>query len=345
MMFELDCSLGEGGGSLIRISVALAAAANIKLKLHNIRANRPNPGLRAQHIEAINAIQQLSGISTKGTELGSQTLIIEPGRQKNRSASVNISTAGSIALVAQAVMYYSITQGRDIDLFIKGGATHGKWAPSVEYVENITHSYLLNMKKEIKIKINQYGFYPKGGSNCSFSFSKHNVLSPLNLTERGSLEKIDVFSIASHNLENKKVAERQFESFVKRSNPRIEVIPHVKYVKSISPGTGLTAINEYSSGARIGCFVPGEKKITAEFVGNLCSKKWQEIEESSAAVDEYATDQLIIPLSMLEGHSVISTNKITNHTKTNIELAKKFSKAIINIKKKPNCYFIDVKNK
>ncbi|MCG3216020.1 MAG: RNA 3'-phosphate cyclase [Candidatus Heimdallarchaeota archaeon] len=343
MKFELDCSLGEGGGSIVRISVALAAATRFSLKLVNIRAKRSNPGLRTQHIEAINAIQQLSGISVRGSKIGSQILTIEPEKQGANSASVNISTAGSVALVAQAVMFYSIPQKQTFTLSVKGGATHGKWAPSIDYIKNVTHSLLRKMNKSIEVRVDQCGFFPQGGSNCHFTFAEHQSLNSLNLIERGSLEKIDIYSTASKNLENRKVAERQVKGFVDKIKPIVDTISHVDYVNSVCPGTGLTIVNEYSSGTKMGCFVPGERKISAEYVGELCSKKWKEIENSSASVDQYAADQLIIPLSLIEENSVISTNTITNHTRTNIELAKKFTQANIRINKRPRCYIIEIK--
>ena len=345
MKAEFDCSLGEGGGSVVRISAAIAAATDMPLRLINIRKGRSNPGLRAQHIEAISAIQQLSGISVEGLEAGNQTLTIEPGKQKNSSASVFIRTAGSTALVAQAVMHYATTQDRDLDLHIKGGATHTKWAPSIEYIEKITHSFLQKMNKRTDININRYGFYPKGGADCFFSFKKHSSLLPVDLTEKGKLEEIEVFSVASKNLESRQVAERQYKSFLKETNPPVDVEPHLMYVNSSNPGTGFTVISKYSSGTSTGCFVVGEKKISAELVGRLCSEKWKENQKSSAAVDEYASDQLIIPLSLIDGNSRFTTNKITKHTQTNIELAEKFTNSTIDISKKQNCYLVDIKNK
>ena len=343
MKTEFDCSLGEGGGSVIRISAAIAAAKDLSLQLLNIRKGRSNPGLRAQHIEAISAIKQFSGISVDGLEVGNQKITIEPGKHKSSSASVFIRTAGSTALVAQAVMYYATTQNRDLDLYIKGGATHTKWAPSIEYIENVTHIFLQRMNKEINVKINKHGFYPKGGADCVFSYKKHDCLLPLDLTEKGKLEEIDVFSVASKNLESRQVAERQFKSFLNEINSHVEVKPHLKYVNSFNPGSGLTVINKYSNGSRIGYFTVGEKKISAEFVGKICSKKWKENTENLAAVDEYAADQLIIPLSLIEETSRFTTNKITKHMETNIELAERFTDSVIEVSKQQNCYLIEIK--
>ncbi len=344
MKFKLDCSIGEGGGSIVRIAVALAAAKNIELELVNIRAKRSNPGLRAQHIEAINAISQLSGISVKGLQIGSSFLETSKNRKKQQEAKVRISTAGSVSLVMQAVLYYSLLENKKLMLKVEGGATHGKWAPSIEYTEYVTHKLLQQMRKDLMIEIKQYGFYPKGGANCEIVYGSHETLSPLDLTERGELEEVRVFSIASDYLQKRKVAERQFQSFVNNIDINVDIMSNVKYVKSLCPGTGLTVINRYSTGALKGCFVPGEKHLSAEKVGGLCSNMWKESKDSLAVVDKYATDQLIVPMAIVNGKSEITTSQITNHTKTNISLIQKLTNSIIEINKQKDYYHITAKN-
>ncbi|MCG3221171.1 MAG: RNA 3'-phosphate cyclase [Candidatus Heimdallarchaeota archaeon] len=340
----IDCSMGEGGGSIVRISVALAALTNNSLKLINIRAKRSNPGLRAQHLEAINALQQLSGMSVEGAKIGSQTVNIEEGYKPKDEALVNIRTAGSISLVSQAVSYYSFIQKRNIKLKIKGGATHGKWAPSLEYLTNVTHVLLKLMNKQIYTEHRKFGFFPKGGADIIVKYNKNENPLPLILAERGELEGINAYSTASMSLKSRKVAERQLNSFIKNTNPRVEVTPIIKYVDSISPGSGLTIVNQYSNGSRKGNFVPGEKHLSAERVGEICSSKWKKMEKNTGAIDIHATDQLIVPMALVDDNSEITADEISNHTKTNIELIKKFFKKSITIKKEVNHYSLTIKS-
>ena len=60
-MHEIDGSYGEGGGQLLRTSVALAAITGEPLHLRNIRANRANPCLAPQHLTAVQALAALCG--------------------------------------------------------------------------------------------------------------------------------------------------------------------------------------------------------------------------------------------------------------------------------------------
>ena len=47
---EIDGSLGEGGGAILRLSAAYSVLFKIPITIKNIRANRPKPGLRLQHL-------------------------------------------------------------------------------------------------------------------------------------------------------------------------------------------------------------------------------------------------------------------------------------------------------
>lgn len=45
---EIDGSLFEGGGQMIRSSVALSTVLKKEFRMHSIRKNRPNPGVNNQ---------------------------------------------------------------------------------------------------------------------------------------------------------------------------------------------------------------------------------------------------------------------------------------------------------
>jgi len=45
---EIDGSLFEGGGQMIRSSLALATILGKGFRMHSIRKNRPNPGINNQ---------------------------------------------------------------------------------------------------------------------------------------------------------------------------------------------------------------------------------------------------------------------------------------------------------
>ncbi|MGB7911791.1 MAG: RNA 3'-terminal phosphate cyclase [Desulfobaccales bacterium] len=55
-MLRLDGSYGEGGGQILRTSLSLLAMLGTEFRLEQIRAGRPRPGLRPQHLTAVRAL-------------------------------------------------------------------------------------------------------------------------------------------------------------------------------------------------------------------------------------------------------------------------------------------------
>ena len=101
-MIEIDGSYGEGGGQVVRLSVALSSLTKIPVKITNIRYNRPNPGLRPQHVTAIEALAQICTAKTKGVTTGSPSIEFFPEAIEGGTYIFDIGTAGSITLVLQA---------------------------------------------------------------------------------------------------------------------------------------------------------------------------------------------------------------------------------------------------
>ncbi len=343
-MKELDCSIGEGGGSIVRIAAAIAGATRTPLHLYNIRGKRSNPGLRAQHVESLKAISQLSGIKIQNLNVGAQEIDLLPSQNRSArsTAFINIKTAGNISLVSQSLLYYAILKRDKITVNINGGATYGKWAPSIDYTEKAFHYLLKLIGINARIDIEKYGFYPKGGAKAKLTIDATENIKPLNMTERGDINEIYIYSVASKVLERRQVAERQIAGFLGAINNQKSVNKNIFYVNTLSTGTALTVITKYSNNNVKGCLFLGERDIKAEDVGRMCAKKWTYINYNKGALDEHLADQLIIPLSNAEHNSVISTDNLTEHIKTNIYLAEQFLKTKFEIEKKGSLTLIKI---
>ena len=73
---EIDGSRGEGGGQILRTSLALSMITQRPLRMRKIRAGRPKPGLRRQHLACVEAAARLCHAEVRGAELSSQELKI-----------------------------------------------------------------------------------------------------------------------------------------------------------------------------------------------------------------------------------------------------------------------------
>ncbi len=70
-MIEIDGSIGEGGGQVLRTALALSTLTQQPFHIYNIRKNRPQPGLKAQHLTAVEALKQLCNAGVGDVHVGS----------------------------------------------------------------------------------------------------------------------------------------------------------------------------------------------------------------------------------------------------------------------------------
>ncbi|MBU2638641.1 MAG: RNA 3'-terminal phosphate cyclase [Nanoarchaeota archaeon] len=321
-MIQLDGSHDEGGGQILRTAVGLSAYTGKPFKIFNIRARRKNPGLQAQHLEAVNAVARLCNAEVKGNALHSKELEFVPHEVNTGRINVKIPTAGSVGLVLQALMIpASLTT---LKIKIEGGATYGKWAPPMDYLANVLFPLLGRMGYNIEVGKIKDGFYPKGGALVEVSV-KRSSLKPIELIERGEPLTINGISVASSNLEKARVAERQAMSASKILFNEFGDLPldlKALYREAICPGTGITLWAECENSI-IGADSLGELGKKSEQVGKEAAIKLIKEFSSGAAVDSHAADQLL-PYIAIADSGKLKTTKITGHIRTNAFVIEKF---------------------
>ena len=190
----IDGSLGEGGGSILRLSAGFSFLFNKPIKIINIRANRPKPGLRLQHLLGLKLLSELTGSTLSHCEVGTKELTFFPGNEIFKdNIDVRVSTAASIGLLVQPIQIASlrIHKPPQVKINIEGGGTFGKWAPSLNYLKHVTYPIFKKMGVEFQVNIKKYGFYPKGNGLTELClFPGRNKLKPILLTELGSIDQI-----------------------------------------------------------------------------------------------------------------------------------------------------------
>ncbi|MFH1229172.1 MAG: RNA 3'-terminal phosphate cyclase [Candidatus Aenigmatarchaeota archaeon] len=322
-MILIDGSYLEGGGQIIRTSIALSAITGKPCRITNIRSGRKNPGLQAQHLRGIEAAAKLCGAELKNAKLGSTEVEFFPKKITGGSISIDVGTAGSITLVLQTLVPICLYAEKESILEIIGG-TDVSWSPSINYFKNIflNSLELLGMKREydFDLDIVRYGFYPKGQGRITFKIRPFRKFNKLNLVERGELERIDIISVASEELKGKNVAERQIVGAEKILN-NIERKDAI-YEKTMSTGSSIH-MHAHFENCKLGASALGEITKRAEIVGEECALNLKRQIDSKACFDEWMADQ-ILPYMALSGESKISIAEITNHCKTNIWVIEKF---------------------
>src|SRR5437879_13909501 len=110
--------------------MALVALISRKVQDVNIRAEREEAGLKAQHLTGAKALTQICGASSKGLQIGSTECIFSPGPIRASFLRFDVGTAGSITLVLQTLMPLLPFAPGTVEVEITGG-TDVKWSPTI----------------------------------------------------------------------------------------------------------------------------------------------------------------------------------------------------------------------
>jgi RNA 3'-terminal phosphate cyclase (ATP) len=208
-MIEISGDMLEGGGQILRNSISLATVANKSIRIFNIRAKRSNPGLRAQHINAVKAVAELADAKVNGLTLGSDEIFFNPESIKGGSFKIDIGTAGSSSLVLQALMPVVVYSSNPVNIEIKGG-TNTINAPPIEYIQKVLLPMISKMGFKGFVDLKRRGFYPRGQGIVNARFEPMKKIKPIQLTEFGEVEAINGLSHSS-NLPNH-IVERMAKS-------------------------------------------------------------------------------------------------------------------------------------
>ena len=321
-MIDIDGSFGSGGGAILRTATALSAITGEEVRVYNIRAGRPNPGLQAQHLEGLKAIAELCDGKLRNVGPGSEEISFTPGKISSKEINIKIGTAGSIGLIFQTLALPAGLAEREVTINVSGGATFGKWAPPLLTTRNILLPILGKMGYKADIKILKNGFYPAGGANAEIRIHPFKNLQPLHLEKLGKITFLGGASVSAIHLKSSRVAERQAreaEAGLKKFSPIIKE----EYVQAECPGSGIV-LWATDGKCILGSDCIGERGKRAEDIGREASLNLLRTINSGCTVDEKISDQVLLFMALAEGRSKVIAPRLTNHAKTNIWLIKKF---------------------
>lgn len=321
----IDGSLGEGGGQILRTSLALSAVLGRPVKIVNIRAKRKNPGLQRQHLTGVMALARLAKARVKGAEIGSTQLEFWPRGLEGGEYEFNIGTAGSVTLVFQALMPVLAFLPKPTRITVQGG-TDVPWSPTIDYLRHVVAHHLEAMGLKVAIELHQRGHYPKGGGRVTYTIGDPpGKLKPLYLPDRGDLIRIEGISHA-YKLP-RHVAERQASSarraLEKALGRDIKVVIWVEHepARGLGPGSGvaLWAVTEKSI---LGSDSLGARGKPAEKVGDEAARALAEDLATGSSLDRHMSDMIIPLLALAEGESTVKGARLTLHARTNIEVVR-----------------------
>ncbi|SPL71374.1 RNA 3'-terminal phosphate cyclase [Acinetobacter stercoris] len=313
---QIDGSVGEGGGQILRTALALSMITGKAFELKNIRAGRKKPGLMRQHLVCVNASEQISHAETQGAELHSQNLYFSPQNIQAGHYDFHIGSAGSTTLVLQTILPALMIQENPSQISIHGG-THNPMAPTVDFIEHCFASTLAEIGIEIGINTLRAGFFPIGAGQININIQPWLCRKHYSKLKRGKLLELQAFA-ATLNIPPD-IAQRELDIL----NNKLE-LTHQKqlYLQGISQGNSAFVIAKFEHHTQVFSAL-GEKGKPAENVAKNLAKEVRIYLDSDAAADEYLTDQLLLPLALGNGGE-FTAQIISKHTRTQAEIIQMF---------------------
>lgn len=315
---ELDGSHGEGGGQILRTSLALSMVTGTPVRIRNIRARRSKPGLMRQHLVAVESAARISGARVTGAEIGSQTLSFEPGEVTPGEHRLSIGSAGSTTLVLQTVLPALLCVSEPSLLVLEGG-THNPLAPPFEFLDRTYLPLVNRMGPRVHAELEQPGFYPAGGGRIVVSVEPAPQLAGFELLARGEIRGRQAVALVSRLPRH--IAERELDVVARVAGwQRSEL----RVLEVTSPGPGNVLILSVESDALTEVFAGfGQRGVPAEEVAGGAVEEMRRYLAADVPVGEHLADQLLL-LFALAGSGAYATMPLSGHTATQIDLIPRF---------------------
>jgi RNA 3'-terminal phosphate cyclase (ATP) len=354
-LIQIDGSEGEGGGQILRTALALSMVTGRPFEIVNLRANRPKPGLRPQHLVCVEAAAKVCSATTEGAKVNSRTVRFEPGTIRPGTYQFDIRTAGATSLVLQT-LYLPLAVGcapspavSDPDALTLSpshtptlrppagrsivsitGGTHVPFSPSFHFLMDQWAVFLRRLGMDIELTLERSGYYPEGGGQIRAKIRPITALRPLTLGPRGRLERLEGISTVS-NLP-RTIAERQRQRALECLDAA-GFAAGMELVELPSPGKGtmvhLFCVHE--GGGRACYDALGALGKRAETVAEEACEGMIGFLRTQGALDERLADQLLLPLSLASGPSEFPVPAVTNHLLTNARTIERFLPCSIRI--------------
>lgn len=316
---HIDGSTGEGGGQILRTSLALSSCLGKSFQISRIRAQRNRPGLQPQHLAAVKAASEICDAQVEGAEKDSQELCFIPGKVQAGEYHFVIGTAGSTTLVLQTVLPALVLAGKPSSLVLEGG-THNPFAPPFEFLTRAFLPLLERMGPTVHAVLERPGFAPKGGGRIRVDIEPVTKLLPIEIMQRGRITKRHAEVLLAHLPEH--IAQREL-AVIKQALKFEDSELSLNFAsEAFGAGNVVSAIIQSEHITE--CFTAfGQRGLPAEQVAQKLVKELQRYLDAGVPVGKYLADQLLLPLALAGGGSFMTVEP-SSHTLTNIRVINAF---------------------
>jgi RNA 3'-terminal phosphate cyclase (ATP) len=320
-LVQIDGSMGEGGGQILRSSLALSLLTGRPLRINRIRAGRQKPGLQPQHRMSVQAAAQIGQAQTRGVDLGSTQLEFHPGPVTPGKYTFAVGTAGSCSLVLHTVYLPLAWHAAAASELIITGGTHVTHSPAYEFLQDAWRGYLALGGLRVQTKMRRPGFYPRGGGVLEAVIDPCPSIKGLELEEIKSPQSARVYSMVSGLPAS--IADRQASrtsELLEEMHLRVEVETDIR-----RDGLGTAVAVSLDTHPVTTVFTAlGARGKRAEVVAEEAVDQVRAYLMAPPGVDRHSADQLILPLALADGPSSFPVEEVTLHLLTNVDVVRHF---------------------
>ncbi|XP_053614265.1 RNA 3'-terminal phosphate cyclase [Plodia interpunctella] len=327
-IMDIDGSVLEGGGQILRIAISLSALLRRPVRVSHIRAGRKKPGLAAQHLNGIKLVGEMCQAKMKGVSIGSTQIEFWPGKIIGGQYMANTKTAGSTSLLLQVALPVALMADGPVTLDLIGG-TNADMAPQIDYMDRIFKPLLHKFGADLQLTIHKRGYFPRGGGHVTAEISPVKQLQAVAMTEPGSLQRVSGAAFVAGVLPIK-LAHMMGDGARRVLSDETSVVDINCYKEhpSVAPDncSGIILTLHLSSGCVIGGDALGNPKLDPFECGRRLADQLLALHKKQVCVDDHAQDQMILYMALAGGRSAVRSGEVTLHTKTAIHVAEHIAK-------------------
>lgn len=334
-MIEIDGSQKSGSGTILRLSVSLAAILGEPLHIYNIRQNRPQSGLKPQHLEAVLTAAKLCDAELQGATINSREIWFKPGKVKGGKIEAEIGTAGSIPMLLLTVLPMCAVAEDPVQLHVSKGGTDVSHSPTINYVRFVLLPALTRMGLNASLTVQKYGYYPKGMGEVTLNVRPCGNLKAFRSESFGNIKFLKGISVCTF-LADRRVAERQANAannYLKERGCTASIQVVNDQSNPLQKGSSIVLWAETDTGITLGADAIGELGKASEAVGAEAAERFYVEISAQPTVDAHLADILIPYAALAQGSSIYLTRTISVHLETNIWLAEKIMNVRFNVER------------
>jgi RNA 3'-terminal phosphate cyclase (ATP) len=341
-LITIDGSQGEGGGQIVRSSLALSLVTGQPVTIRRVRARRRKPGLMRQHLTAVQAALQVSSAHVQGNELGSTHLAFRPGPVQTGDYTFRIGTAGSTTLVLQTILPALMVADGVSSVTLEGG-THNPLAPPYDFLAHAYLPLIARLGPRVAATLHRPGFFPAGLGRISAAIHPSPLLGRIELLERGELIGRKVRALVARLPRH--IAERECRTIAHATQWDVSCFGIEEIADAPGPGNAVTIELQFEHLTEVFTGF-GERGVRAEAVAGRTLDRAQHYLDAGVPVGEHLADQLLLPLGIGAhqgtGGGTFRTLPLSSHCLTHIQVLKKFLDVTIKVQAEPSGWLVRV---